>query len=103
MKLVDEIKVDEKEIAELERAFYEYYTIKDTLSFMIDTHVQEPEFIHSEVFKMYQEDAVKKCKEYELLRNNFAFRSIPEKYVDDDGKFFWEADFENKSIKIFER
>lgn len=103
MRTVEEIKVDEKEIGELERSFYEYYTLKDTASFMVDNHIQEPEFINSEIFKKYQEELVKKCKEYEEVRNIFAFNNVPEKYIDDDGKYFWEANFDNKTIIIKER
>lgn len=82
----------------LEKLHYEYFTIKDNVTFLIDQHKNDSEFIDSPLFEKYHDREIAKKIEYENMKQELENKYIPK---DLEGKqYSWRMDFQNKQLII---
>ena len=83
----------------LERTHYEYFTMKENVTFLIEQHKDDVDFYETPLFKKYHDKQVSKKMEYENLKNTVTEKYLP---VEFKGSFKhnWRIDFENSKLII---
>lgn len=92
------INIDEKFATLLEKLHYEYFTMKDNVTFLIEQHKDDVDFIDSPMFEKYHDREIAKKLEYENMKHQLAERYIPEDIK--NMQYSWQMDFENKQLVI---
>ena len=82
----------------LEKLHYEYFTMKDNVTFLIDQHKNDIEFIDSPLFEKYHDREIAKKIEYENIKQELENKYIPKDL--EDKKYSWKMDFQNKQLII---
>lgn len=101
-KAVVEIDIDRDDNNKLQRAFYELKAFQDTISYLLDTHNNDEDYINSSQFVAYNNKASELFKTYDDLRNYITIKYVPQEYLDsDDAQYVWESDFKTSKISIF--
>ena len=102
-KVVVEIEIDQDDNNKLQRAFYELRAFQDTLSYLLDTHNSDPDYINSSQFTTFNNKASELFKAYDDLKNYITIKYVPQEYLDSNGtQYVWESDFIASKISIFE-
>jgi hypothetical protein len=95
-KYVREINADV--VSAMERLAYEYETKKDNITFLIDRHSDDPDFLTSEIFKRYQDDEIKSKADYEKAKKEFEGVFVPKELR--EHKITWELSFQTRQLTI---
>ena len=93
------IKIDENFVTLLERAHYEYFTMKDNVTFLIEQHKDDATFIDSPLFEKYHDREIAKKLEYETLKHELTEKYVPEE-IKATNQYSWNMDFENKQLIV---
>lgn len=83
----------------LERTHYEYFTMRENVTFLIEQHKDDVDFFESALFQKYQDKQVAKKMEYEILKNEVSNKYLPEEYRG-KSQYSWRVDFENHTLII---
>ena len=92
------INVPENFATLLEKLHYEYYTMKDNVTFLIEQHKDDASFIDSPLFEKYHDREIAKKVEYENMKHELTEKFIPEEIK--SRQYSWQMDFENKQLVI---
>lgn len=93
------INIDENFATMLEKAHYEYNTMKDNVSFLIEQHKDDASFIDSPLFEKYHDKEISKKIEYETLKDELTKRYIPDD-IKATNQYSWQMDFENRQLIV---
>lgn len=93
------IDIDNEFALMLEKAHYEYFTMKDNVSFLIEQHKDDASFIDSPMFEKYHDKEIAKKIEYENLKDELTKRYVPED-IKAANNYSWQMDFENKQLVL---
>lgn len=102
-KIVIEVEIEQEDNNKLQRAFYELKAFQDTLSYLLDAHSGEEDYINSSQFVAYNNKAIELFKTYDDFKNYITIKYVPKEYLDsNDTAYTWESDFNASKISIFE-
>ena len=93
------INIDEQFAVMLEKAHYEYNTIRDNVAFLIEQHKDDASFIDSPLFEKYHDREIAKKIEYEALKDELVKKYIPDDIIATN-QYSWSMDFENKQLTV---
>lgn len=100
MNIIEEKQLDKDLVKQLEKAHYEYSTLKDTFTFVLEQHKDDLNFFETNLFRQFNNELVSKYKEYEKLKEQ-----ITKDYIDVEHqteKFYWEVNFDTETLRLFE-
>lgn len=82
----------------LEKLHYEFYTMKDNVTFLIEQNKDDPSFINSPLFESYHDKEIAKKLEYETMKQKLIDTYIPEDIK--AKQHTWNMDFTNKQLTV---
>lgn len=95
---------DIQRLEELERLNYEVNSYSLVIDRMLSSHMNEPKFIQSEIFRSYQKEYQQVVLQYERAKNEFTHYLMPivrEEEGNKDIPFSWNIeDFGTKTVEI---
>lgn len=97
--ITKKIKVEEQDMRMLERAYYDFCNIRDTINYMVDMHRDDPEFLKSASFIAFRAESGKAFKEYEEVKAVITLKYIPEEIILANN-YEWVADFDNDELDV---
>lgn len=92
------INLDSDAVSFIERLNYEYETLKDNVSYMINHFRTDSSFLQSSLFREYQKAEIKAKINFERGMQEIYEKYIPEKFR--EHKMGWNVDFRKKQINI---
>lgn len=98
--LVREIKLTEIEMKDLEKAFYEYLSMKDNMATMMEMHANDAGFFESDLFQRLADRQRDVYARYEVVKSEYTEKYIPEDLRDE--RYSWTADFANHKLVVNE-
>ena len=90
------INIDENFATLLEKLHYEYYTMKDNVTFIIEQHKDDIDFIDSPLFEKYHDREIAKKLEYETMKQELVNKYVPEEIK--NTQYSWQMDFTNRQL-----
>ena len=98
MSIKRTIDVQENFAVMLEKLHYEYNTMKENVTFLIDQHKDDSSFIDSPLFEKYHDREIAKKLEYESMKQELVDTYVPEDVK--NRQYSWQMDFANKQLVI---
>ena len=80
--VVKEIKIDTEDCIKLERTFYELKSFQDTLSYLLDAHIDDDDYINSNQFKSFSSKSSELFKGYDEFKNYITIKYVPQEFLD---------------------
>ena len=93
-----QIELDTDVVTYIERLYYEYETLKDNVSYMIQHFSFNEDFQKSELFRRYQQNEVNAKINFERGMQEVYEKYLPEKYK--SHRINWSVDFRRKQLVI---
>ena len=92
------LKLDDSILSYIERYYYDYTVKRDNVLFLLKENANNKEFLSSEIFKYYEEQEREAYKNYDLARQEFYNKAIPEHFKQHN--INWTVDFLKKEVTI---
>ena len=92
------LKLDEKSLSYIERYYYDYVVKRDNISFLLKENINDKEFLSSTIFKYYEDAEREAFKRYDLARQEFYNKVIPEHFKQHN--ISWTVDFLKQELTI---
>lgn len=85
-------------ITYIERLYYEYETLKDNVSYMVQHFNLDKNFLESDLYRKYQQNEINAKMNYERGMQEVYEKYIPEKYK--SHRINWSVDFRRRQLII---
>lgn len=85
-------------ITYIERLYYEYETLKDNVSYMVQHFNSDKKFLESDLYRKYQQNEINAKMNYERGMQEVYEKYIPEKYK--SHRINWSVDFRRRQLII---
>lgn len=91
-------EIPEDVVNTIEKANYEYETLKDNVAFLLDQHQNDPDFLASDIFNRYQNAEVTAKMQYERLKKEFEKKFVPKEFS--GHQISWSLEYNTKVLTI---
>ena len=93
-----QIELNPDVVTYIERLFYEYETLKDNVSYMVQHFKFDKAFLESDLFRKYQQNEMNAKMNYERGMQEVYEKYLPEKYK--CHRINWSVDFRRRQLII---
>lgn len=93
-----EFILDSDVVTYIERLNYEYETLKDTISYIVNHFSTDEKFMQSRLFKKYQENQINAKINLDRGMQEVYEKYIPDKYK--EHRIGWNIDFRRKLLVV---
>lgn len=93
-----QIELNPDVVTYIERLFYEYETLKDNVSYMVQHFKFDKAFLESDLFRKYQQNEMNAKMNYERGMQEVYEKYLPEKYK--RHRINWSVDFRRRQLII---
>lgn len=93
-----QIELNPDVVTYIERLFYEYETLKDNVSYMVQHFKFAKAFFESDLFRKYQQNEMNAKMNYERGMQEVYEKYLPEKYK--RHRINWSVDFRRRQLII---